>query len=352
MRDFGLITAKDWKNWLRLLGHPLPERAPRRNPIGLAAVYGDASSPGLGHIKVISRTGLYLQTTERWPIGEVLSLTLRKEGAAASDSELNIDVHARVASHGEDGVGMGFILPKGMDESLWEHLVETVDTPAETKDAQHFIRMVRAILFLYRLCPSRAMEPIHVLTGELDQFRTESMLAITLGAEKMLAGEPGAEEVRANPSIVAGILKSGSWEYNDLTQRLWAGLLASSCSKDGFDISNQDLVEVLGQVTMNQAHILVEGCRLADDGTEDKDGVGKRPIIITQEEMIRVTGMYDLYRNATDVAYLYNYGLLKNNYDFSSYSTKTIFDITPTPLGIRLFKECRGHLLESSKVLS
>jgi hypothetical protein len=352
MRVTEVFTAKDWKNWLRILGHPQTERAPRRNPIGLAAMYDGASSPGLGHIKIISRTGLYLQTTERWPIGKVLSLTLQKENAAASDLELNIGVHARVASYGEDGVGMGFILPTGMDESLWEHLVDTADAPAETKDAQQIIRMVRAILFLYRLCPSRAMEPIHVLTGELDQFRTESMLTITLTAEKMLAADPHAEQMRANPNIVAGILKNGCWEYNDLTQWLWAGLLASSCSKDGADLSNHDLIEVLGQVTMNQAHILVEGCRLGNDGTLDKDGIGKRPVIITHEEMIRVTGMYDLYRNATDVAYLYIHGLMKNNYDFSSYGTKSVFDITPTPLAMRLFKECRGHLLESSNVLS
>jgi hypothetical protein len=352
VRDFEVITAKDWKHWLQTLGHPRPERAPRRIPIGLAAMYGSVSSPKLGHIKIISRTGLFLQTRDRWPIGEVLSLTLQKENAAASDSELNIDVHARVASYGEDGVGMGFILPKGMDAGLWEHLVDTADSPAETKDAQFIIRMVRAILFLYRLCPSRAMEPIHVLTGELDQFRTESMLAITLGAGGMLAAEPDAAQIRANPGIVAGILKNGCWEYNDLTQRLWAGLLASSCSRDGEDLSNEDLIEVLGQVTTNQAHILVEACKLADDGTEDKDGIGKRSIIISHNEMIRVTGMYDLYRNATDVAYLYIYGLIKNNYDFSSYGTKSSFDITPTSLGMRLFRECRGYELESSNVLS
>ena len=347
-----MITAKEWKNWLRTLGYPQPERAPRRNPNGLAAMHGSVSSPKLGHIKIISRTGLFLQTSERWPIGEVVTLTLQKENVAASDSELHIDVHARVASYGEDGVGLGFILPPGLDASLWEHLVETADSPEETKDTQFIIHMVRAILFLYRLCPSRALAPIHVLTGELDQFRTESMLAITLGAEKMLADETDVDEMRANPGIVAGILKNGCWEYNDLTQRLWAGLLASSCNKDGTDLSNHDLIEVLGQVTMNQAHILVEACRLWSDGTEDKDGIGEHPIIISHEEMIRVTGMYDLYRNATDVAYLYIYGLIKNNYDFSTYGTKSMFDITPTPLGMRLFKECRGHLLEPGKVFS
>jgi hypothetical protein len=343
-----VIKAKELKSWFRTLGYPQVARPPRRNPDGLVAKRGNDS---LGQIKIIGRNGFFLQTTERWPIGEVFSLSVQKEDAKASDSELIIDVPVRVASHREDGVGMAFVLPEGMDIDLWEHIVDTADTPIESQDTQFIFRMVRAILFLYRLCPSRAMQPILVLTGEMDQFRTGSMLTITLTAEKMLAEEPDAKAMHANPEIVAGIMKSGSWQFDDLTQRLWAGLLASSCSKDGTDQSNQDLVDVLGEVTVNQAHILVEGCRRASDQPTGDGGVA-RSFIVTSEEMIGITGMYDFFRNATDVAYLHGYGLIENNFDFSTHSTKTTFDITPSPLGMRLFKACRGHLLESVKVHS
>ena len=346
-----MILAKEWKNWLHTLGYPQEQRAPRRKPFGLAAMHGSMSCPKLGHIKVISRNGLYLETSERWPVGEVISLTLQKESATAEDSELQIDVQARVASHGEDGVGLGFILPQGLNAGLWEHLVETADSAEESEDIQFIFRTVRAILFLYRLCPSTASEPIQLITGELDEFRTRSMLAITFAAERMLSVERDAEKMHADPHLVASILKDGSWEHDDLTQKLWAGLLVSSCSSAGSDDSNQRFAELLVQVTTNQAHILVEACRRALElagGDESR----LAPLVITTEEMIRITGVYDLYRSATDVAYLHSYGLIENGFDFSTHSPKTGFDITPTPLGMQLFKVCRGQLLAQVSVLS
>ena len=312
---------------------------------------GSDSSSKLGQIKEISRTGFFLQTTERWPIGETVSLSLQKEGAEVNDSELKINVPVRVASHRENGIGMAFVLPEGMSAGLWEHLVDTADTPAESRDTQFIFRMVRAMLFLYRLCPSRAVEPILLLTGELDEARTAGMLQIAMIAEEMVADEPDAEQLRADPDIVAGILKNGSWQHEELTHRLWAGLLTSSCSKDGNDLSNQDLVELLVEVTVSQARILVEACRRASAQATGNGGIATQRIIITAAEMVGVTGMYDLYRNATDVAYLHGNGLVVRNFDFSSHSTVADFDVTPTQLGMRVFKACRGYLLESQTVL-
>jgi hypothetical protein len=345
-------TLKDWKQWLKTLGYPQIERAPRRKPSGLVARHGSFSSPKLGHIKSISSTGLFLQTAERWPVGEVVSLTLQKEGTLAHNSEFQINVQARVASYSEDGVGMGFVLPKGLNASLWEHLVDTADTPTESDDTQSLFRMVRAILFLYRLCPSKDMETIYVLTGELNEFRTRNMMTIVLSAEKMLESEPNCEKMRADPQIVESILKEGSWGNDDLTSRLWAGLLASSCSLEGTDHSNKGFVELLAQMTPNQARILVEGCIRAPKLSWVQRGGVPVTVLLTPEEMIGITGTYDLNRSASDVAYLHVQGLIEKNFDFSSYAPKESFDITPTSLGVQMFKACRGHMLVQSGVLS
>lgn len=311
-------------------------------------MHGSDVFPKLGHIKTISATGLYLQTTERWPIGEVVSLSMQREGPAAASSGFQIDVRARVASYGEDGVGLGFVLPEGLHPGLWKHLIDNADIATETEDIQFIFRMVRAILFVYRLCPSRAKEPIHVLTGELDEARTKSMLEIALTAEKMLSEGPHAEKMHAHPHIVAGVLRDGSWEHDELTQRLWAGMLVSSCSEEGKDESNKEFVELLVQVSPAQAHILVEGCRRASEQTPGNHKASKWQIILTPEEMIQTTGMYDLYRNATDVNYLHHYGLVENTFDFTTYTPKKSFDITPTSLGMKLFEVCRGHLLPTA----
>jgi hypothetical protein len=344
--------VKDWKQWLKNLGYPQTERAPRRNPSGLAAMHGTVLSPKLGQIKIISSTGLFLQTAERWPIGDVVSLSLQKEGALAHHSEFQIDVQARVASYGDDGVGMGFVLPKGLNSGLWEHLVDSADTPTETDDTRFIFRMVRAILFLYRVCPSKDMETINVLTGELDEFRTRNMISIVLEAEKMLAAEPNSEKMRSDPQIVETILKDGSWGNDHLTPRLWAGLLASSCSLEETDQSCKSFAELLVQMTPNQARILVEGCNRAKKLSWVERRGGPATVVITPEEMVGITGNYDLYRSATDVAYLNVHGLVEKNFDFSTYGPKETFDITPTSLGVELFHTCKGHLLTGVLVSS
>ena len=309
-------------------------------------MHGSVSAPKLGKIRIISRTGLFLQTPERWPIGEIVPLTLQKEGAAAVRSEFHIKINARVASYGDDGVGLGFVLPKGMNPALWEHVIDTADSLDETEDIQFVFRMVRAILFTYRVCPTKSDEPVNQITGEMDEFRTANMLAIAMLAEKTLASRPQAESLRAHAHVVASILKNGSWEKDDVAQRMWAGLLVSSCDQSGDNESNLDLVELLVQLTANQVHILFEGCRRAVATGLGRDGGAVSPVILSDDQMIRITGIYDVYRNATDLAYLHNFGLIQRNFDFSTHAGVTDFDVTPTPLGMRLYTNCLGFLID------
>ena len=344
-----MIKANEWKFWLRTIGYPQGERAPRRNPTGLVAVRGNDPSSKLGRIEVISRTGFLLKTTERWPIGEIVSVTVQKEGPTPNHSELKISVPARVASNCEAGVGMAFVLPEGMNKDLWENVIDTVDTPTESKDTQCIFRMVRAMLFLYRMCASGAVEPILLLTGEQNEARKASMQEIVLTAEKMLVNKPDADELRANPTLVANILREGSWQRDNLILRLWSGLLASYCSKEENDLANQDLVDLLVEITESQARILMEACRRASAQTASNDGNATRRIIITAEEMGGITNMYDFFRNRSEVANLHGCGLIEKNFDFSSHSTVTDFDITPTQLGMRVFRACL--LLESPTML-
>jgi hypothetical protein len=58
--------------------------------------------------------------------------------------------------------------------------------------------------------------------------------------------------------------------------------------------------------------------------------------------MIELTGVHDLARAATDLAYLYNLGLIRNVFDFSSYHEIDSFDISPSRLGLELYAHCHG----------
>lgn len=336
-------TTNDWKFAFRTLGYPQQERAVRRTPSGLVAMHGSVTAPKLGRIKIISKNGIFLQTEERWPIGEVISVSLQREGPQQIHSEFEIDVQAQVASYGKDGVGLGFVLPIGLNKNFWDVVIRNADARPETEEVSFLFRVVRTILFVCRLCPSITPDDIQALGKELDEARTRSAIEIALKAEMLLAQEPDADDMHAHPQIVASILRNGSWSGDNSMQQLWAGLLVSSCTAEGTNESNRDFIELLVQVTETQARILVAGCKRATESMSGLEGERSKEIIITPEEMIQISGMYDAYRIATEVSYLFNFGLLEKVFDFTTYTSKEKFDITPSKLGLELFKVCRGR---------
>jgi hypothetical protein len=103
---FEEVTAvSQWKSWIRRLGHPETPRAERRIPLGLTAWQTDDSASNPSTIKNISPTALYLHTEERWPVDELIPLTIELEDLPESRAEDRIRVQARVVRHGEDGIG-------------------------------------------------------------------------------------------------------------------------------------------------------------------------------------------------------------------------------------------------------
>ena len=338
------MTATDWRRRLRKLGYPERPRAERRDPSGLVGAYRFELTHKQGRIKQISTTGLYLITADRWPIGELIPLAMHREESLEKLPEFQINVQVRVASHGTDGVGMGFVLPEKMDPSLWEFLVKNADAEVQTEHISLLFRMVRAVLFLCRLCPSGAEEAIGLLGKKLDESRTSNALDIALEAEKRVDLSPDAGLIRCHPDTVATILREGSWSNDELMRMLWAGLLVSSCA-EGTEESNRECVELLVQLTPAQARILAAGCTRAKELAVGTESASPCQIVVTPEQMIQISGIYDLYRNATDVSYLHNFGLIEKVFDFTTYLPKDGFNITPSKLGLELFGRCQGTLL-------
>jgi hypothetical protein len=342
-----MSRANEWKRRLQRLAVLEITRAERRTPSGFAARHGNDSAAKPASIRNISATGLYLLTEERWPLGELILLTLQKEGPPEHRSELQIAVQARVVRHGEDGIGLSFVLPTGLDANLWGLLVRNAVILTDPKEVLHLFRLFRTILFLCRLCDAAAEEAIQLFGGELDKSRTEGALEIALRTEKLLASEPHADRMRAHPKLVASILKNGSWANDDLTRQLWVGLLVTSCTVEGTDESNKAFVDLLINITPTQSHIFVAACKRAMELMKESEPTSPARIVFMPEEMVQVTGMYDLYRIAMDIAYLFNFGLVEKNFDFTSYLPAESIDVTPTSLCLELYKRCRGHYAEA-----
>jgi len=330
-------------------------RAERQTASGLAASYGLDPALTPAGIKNISATGIYLVTEKRLRTGELVTLTLEEEGQPENSSELQISVHARVARQGEDGIGLSFVLPPGLDINLWGVLVRNIVVLSDQAQIAQMFRTLRTVLFLCRICQSGAAEAIILLGGQLDSERTENVVKIALAAENHLASEPDASRMRAHPKLVANILKEGAWSPDEVIMQLWTGLLVSSCTVDAADDSNQVFANLLIHMTANQAKILIHGCERVLASEPGGENSTSAPIVLNTEEMVALTGQRDLARNASDVSYLFYLGMIPKLLDFKSYRDIESFDITPTSLGLELFKHCHGdrgkiepHLVEAA----
>ena len=330
-------------------------RAERRTTSGLAANYGLPPTFTHAGIKNISATGIYLFTEKRLRTGELITLTLQEEGEWANSSELQFSVHARVARQGEDGIGLSFVLPPGLDTKLWDVLVRNIVVLTSQDQIAHMFRTLRAILFVCRICQSGAEESIILLGGQLDSDHTETVARIALGAENQLASEPDPSRMRAHPKLAASILKEGSWSLDEATTQLWTGLLVSSCTADEPDDSNQVFVNLLIHMTPKQAKIFIHGCERALASEPGGENSPSASIVLNPEEMVALTGEHDLTRNANEVANLFFLGMIPKTFDFTSYRDYDSFDITPTHLALELFKHCHGdrgkiepHLVEAA----
>jgi hypothetical protein len=344
---FEEVTAvSQWKSWIRRLGHPETPRAERRTPLGLTAWHTDHPASQPSTIKNISSTGLYLLTGERWPIDQLIPLTIELEALPENRAEDRIRVQTRVARHGEDGVGLAFILPAGMDRDLWDVLVDNAVILTDPKALVYTLRLLRTSLFLCRLCQEESHQALQLFGGELDKPRTEIAMEIALGAEKLLASEPGVDQMRAHPQIVANILQYGSWAQDDLTRQLWTGLFVTSCHVNAVDDSSHDFVDLLVSVTPAQGLILVTACKkVMEIGTKTGDLPSPR-IIYSTQEMARLTGIYDPIRLGVEITRLFDAGLIDKAFVYSSYVPAESFDITPTRLGLKLYERGKAQRIQ------
>jgi hypothetical protein len=343
MGTSAMLKLSEWKRAFQRLGYPDKPRAERTPVSRLAAKYGLESAFTPAGIKDISTSGIYLITEKRLRTNELITLVLYEDGKPENNSELQVTVRAQVVRQGEDGVGLSFVLPPGLDAHLWEVLVRNIVTLTEPDQIAGMFRILRAIVFVCKLCQPNPEEAILLFGGQLDDEHVKALINIAITAEKTLASEPDFDRKRAHPALVANILREGSWAPDELMIRLWAGLLVSCCSVDVPDCSNQIFVDLLIQIRPTQARILFYACERFLASAQPGENSPSTLIVLTPAEITALTDDFDPNRNTTHVAHLFNLGLLQSLPNLASFTPMESFDVTPTNLCLELYRRCEGH---------
>jgi len=325
--------------------HSIPERrrAERRVSPDLTAYHWTASYPKQEIVRDISATGVFLETRERWVPGDVISLTLQRRGPLEGNFERRVAVQARAVRWSEDGIGLSFVLPAGMDLRLWQSPLKSAAEQTDPEDVLREFRVANVLGFVQRISPQASDRVRQLLREGLSNYRVASAIEIALKAERILSFGANADLMRAPARLVERILEDGSWADADATQQLWAGLLATSCTPSGRDETNLTFVGLLSQLTAAHLRILTAACTKAAKFVSGVERLSSRPIRLHAADLSRITGSRDLLRAHRDLEHLCDLGLLTMTVRSATFSELEGTEIAPTSLGLQLYARCNGH---------
>lgn len=197
----------------------------------------------------------------------------------------------------------------------------------------------QAEIFLTLICQPFAKELGLLFKDEIKAWRTANLITIANKAEQKVKEKTDGSDVRAHPRVVTQIVELGSLADDDEVQEMWAGLMASACTEDGEDDSNLVFVQLLGQLTAQQAKLikyLCENSKLYQDETAWLFAEMGR---WNFRDLPSAFGYDDANRFRTESAHLRQLGLIEIHF---SRNDPTVFRCGPTALALDLYVKAQG----------
>ncbi|HXS78100.1 MAG TPA: PilZ domain-containing protein [Terracidiphilus sp.] len=330
------------RSWFRLPFVYKP-RADRRESPALVAVHWDCHNPRQNSVVNLSNSGAYLHTSERWLPGEIIALTLQRKGNLEPSPRSRFTLQAKAVRRDQNGVGVSFLLPKGTEPRLWESTIQSNAPQTEPEDVVREFRTAAAIAFINRISSASIDRVTWLLRRGLSSHRLENAVEVALHAEELLALNPAHRRASVHPDVVLRILEDGSWPDSEWIQHYWSGLLVSSCTQSDSHTPDLEAPELLSQLTTIQARILAAACDSASKYVDSYGHIRAKRLARSADELIRISGTHDLAHIDRDVQHLSWLGLLEQTVKWKFFAALEEANITPTPLGLKLYARCHAH---------
>ncbi len=316
-------------------------RAERRNSPALAAYHWKGAMPRQNSVRDISATGAFILTQDRWEPGEVIALTLQRNGPPERDNAF--PVQAKAVRWDEHGVAVSFVLPPGADLRLWQSPLKSAAEQNEPEDILREFRIAQAISFLGRIAPEIKDSMSTVLHEELSNYRLENAVEIALKAEKMLGASVQVDRLRALPHVVKRVVEGGSWSDDKWMLQFWAGLLAASCTTGTGDESTLMFVDLLSQLKALHMRILSAASNKATKLINGSGTISSRPLNWKAADLMKFSGSHDLIKLDRELNYMAEVGLIAKREKSAFFQQMTDTTIAPAALGLELYARCNGY---------
>ena len=215
--------------------------------------------------------------------------------------------------------------------------------------------------FLGKICLPAAEEFGLLLRDKVKAWRNNNFIKIAEKTEEIIERTNHDEKPSVHPRILIKTYEEGSWTDDDLLQKMWSGLLASSCFDDKSD-RNIVYLDSLSKMSSSEARLFNYICKSSElrvSWTEDS----VQSLTLFSEpnslkEAIEANSFDEVDQSLTHLEFL---GVLKqerhSKREIVSYDTMedrqksgsmddlgwmSVLEITVTSFGVRLFFKSRG----------
>lgn len=201
---------------------------------------------------------------------------------------------------------------------------------------------------LSRICLPAAEEMGLLFKDKVHAWRAKNAISIAATAEQHLSS--GTQKTQAHPRIVSAIFDQGSWSDDESVQKLWGGLLASSCTETGTNQDNLIFINLLTQLTPSEVKLIQYAC---EKSVKLKSSMGlifaHDGLNVSANEALAISGLKDIHRLDLELDHLRDLGLLRltGGFSFSPEDSAgnlndTPASLTPSAKALQFYARCNG----------
>lgn len=218
--------------------------------------------------------------------------------------------------------------------------------------------------FLGRICNPAAEEFGLLLRDKVKHWRNKNFIKIATESEKLVSEKKESKNPHIHPRVLHAIYEHGSWSEDDKLQKMWSGLLASSCYDEGSDKSIF-YVDILSKMSSDEAALFEYICKSSEWRISWSENlVEALPSFSEPHKLKEVTKLVNYEDIDEAISHLETLGLIKHEShssygkmdEYDSVETKSFnldssgldgewinhVELSLTNLGIRLFLKVQG----------
>jgi hypothetical protein len=201
--------------------------------------------------------------------------------------------------------------------------------------------------FLKAVCMPALDEVGLMLKDQVRYWRLINILKIIEKAKGKVEFNGDQLELKAHPRVALAIIENGSLNDDDEIQNLWAGLFASSCIDSEQTDENLIFVDLLKQLTNNEAKILKYACEKTRKIIHKNGLVTAERFYCQCDELISLTGNRNIHSIDRQLDHLRSLELIVGGFD--AQDQNLIADISPTDLALNLYVRSQGSTKTTSE---